>query len=131
MDGEFKWLCNPTKKDFVFQYDSRIYEVPRMSKRLFPADVTEHGLKRSFYLTDPEFDNEGNVVKTGNDVVKMCYTEEANTMSGIKFQEPIIVEASRDSVDDAQSLSVDPTKPLNKKRGRPPYASQQNAESAE
>lgn len=130
MDGEFKWLCNPTNEDFVFQYDSRVYEVPRMSKRLFPADVTEHGLKRSFYLTDPEFDNDGNVTKTGNDVAKRCYTEEANTMSGIKFQEPIIIEVSKDTVEDVKLLSVDPNKPL-KKRGRPPYAKSENTASVE
>jgi len=114
MNNEFKWLCNPTKKHFIFQFDSVEYEVPAQSRKLFPAVVASHGLKASYGLTDPEFDRDGNVVKAGNDVYCRCRLEDADVMNPIGYSEPVILERSRDTARDVVSLSVDPEKPIKK-----------------
>lgn len=119
MNTEFKYLNNPTSKDFSFQFDSLEYVVPAKTRKLMLAHVADHGEKRSYGLTDPELDEDGNVLNSGNDVYKRCYAEDANVENQIGYSEAIIVERSKDSAADAVSLSVDPSKPLGKRvRGR-------------
>jgi hypothetical protein len=114
MVSEFKWLCNPTKKHFRFQFDSVEYEVPAGSRKLFPATVAAHGLKASYGLSDPVISEEGDVISVGNDVYRSCHMEDADVMNPIGYSEPVIVEKSRDTASDAVALSVDPEKPLKK-----------------
>lgn len=116
--SEFKWLCNPSDRAFDFQYDSICYQVPALQKQLLLKEVAEHGEKRSISLSDPTFDAEGNVVSSGNDVVRWCYTQDADISSAINYQEPIILEISKDHIENVAELSVDPTKPIKAFKGK-------------
>jgi len=119
MTSEFEWLCNPLKEDFHFQFDSVEYVVPALSRKLYPTDVAQHGLRRSYCLTDPVIDPQTNEVKSqGNDVMRRCYIEAADVLNPIGYSEPVVIERSKDKVSDVLSLSVDAEKPLGK-RGRP------------
>lgn len=110
MSSEFKYLVNPTDKTFEFQYNSHIYDVPAKSRKLFLKEVADHGEKRSYVLTDPEFDADGNVISVGNDILKYCYTEEANTVNPVGQSEPILVERSKETVGSTEDLLLDKSK---------------------
>lgn len=106
--SEFKWLNNPTEKKFIFQHNSQIFEVPAKNRRLFPAHIADHGMKRSYGLTDPVYDENGDILDSGNDVFKTCYVEEADVMNPIGTQEPMIVERDKNKVNDLAKLAIDP-----------------------
>lgn len=112
MSSEFKWLVNPSDKDFEFQHDSKIYEVPARSQKLMLAGAADHGMKRSFYLTDPQFKEDGTIASGGNDVMRRCEVRDADVVNQVGFNQPIMVEKSKDDVSDVVSLSIDPSKPI-------------------
>ena len=116
MNTEFKYLCNPMDKDFSFQFDSVEYTVPAKKRKLFTKEVAEHGEKRSYCLSDPVIGEDGEVISAGNDVIKRCFTQEADVENPIGYSEPVLVEKSKDLVSDAVSLSVSPDKPLGGRR---------------
>ncbi len=116
MNTEFKYLCNPMDKDFSFQFDSMEYTVPAKKRKLFTKEVADHGEKRSYYLSDPVIGEDGEVISAGNDVIKRCYTQEADVENPIGYSEPVLVERNKEQFSDAASLSVSPEKPLGGRR---------------
>lgn len=118
MDNQFKWFCNNMPEKFVFQHNGETYEIPAGSRQLMLAEVAEHGVKRSFALSDPIIDEDGTVVSAGNAVIQRCTWENADMSSPIGMQAPIVIEESKDDSTTLASLSIDPSKPL-RPRGRP------------
>jgi hypothetical protein len=114
VSNDFKWLCNPTNKDFIFQFDSVEYGVPAQSRKLLPSHIASHGYRASLGLSDPKFAEDGSVSSPGNDVYRRCFMEDADVMNPIGFSEPVIIEKTRDTAVDVASLSIDPAKPLKK-----------------
>jgi len=112
--SDFRYLVNPTDKEFKFQFDSVEYNVPPKSKKLMLKEVADHGEKRSIFLTDPQIDADGNVISPGNDVFKTCYAEDADVVSPVNSHQPILVEKNKDKVTNNVELSIDPSKPLKK-----------------
>ena len=110
---DFKYLRNPTDTKLTFQYDSEIFEVEPFSKVLLPAHIADHGERRSFMLTDPQWDEEGNLVSSGNAVIKIADTEPAVVKMQVGAQQPILFKESPDPVGlDASAISVSTEKTL-------------------
>jgi len=104
--SEFKWLSNLTGKDFIFQFDGNVYEVPAGKKRLFPKEVAEHGERRSYQLTDPVIDGEGNVLDEGNNVIQNAISSEAEIESPTGKTGPILLQQYKDTSPIAVSSTV-------------------------
>jgi len=95
--SDFKWLSNLTKKNFVFQFNGDVFEVPAGKKRLFPRDVAEHGERRSYQLTDPVIDADGNVIEEGNNVIQNAISSEAEIESPTGTTGPILLQKNHDN----------------------------------
>lgn len=103
--SDFKWLSNLTDKNFIFQFDGNVYEVPAGKKRLFPKDVADHGERRSFALTDPIIDGSGNVLDEGNNIIQTAITVDADIESPSGQLGPILVQKSKGPIEISSTIS--------------------------